>query len=252
MNNLALIAIALVAGCGMVAQRLPPRVGFGLKTSTVDAGEPVVLIVTVQNSTGADQSAPLGRYEVDWVVRSQDGREVAHYVPQWDVASLVAHIPARAARSFDVVASGTSAIQVPGQYEMTVNYHPLGVSEHLQFKVVAASRAALGQLAQSLHDAAVHDTGQDGLTAAEALTSMAYAVPPSMLCDVMEQNPATTYAVAPRLEADGSREAAECLVRAMIGSPSHRDEIRPILERLAQREEDAGIREEIRKAIVHE
>ncbi|HEY1221366.1 MAG: hypothetical protein ABSE42_11080 [Bryobacteraceae bacterium] len=248
--RLFLFVTALGAGGALVAQDPPIRVDFALRSSTVESGVPVIVTVTVRNDTDMESARflPFGRYEVDWLVRSRDGAEVAQWKPTGDTGSLGRNLPPHSVEKFSIVASGTSAIQSPGEYEIFPRYRTLDVSERLPFTVVPSSAESLGLRAQEFHDAAVVK-GEDGLTAAEALASMAYAVPASQLCDVMERNPSAPYFIAPRLEAMGGADAVHCLIRVLSGAPVQGIYIQWALQRLGKSEKDQALRSEIQKAL---
>jgi hypothetical protein len=235
----------------MGAQEAPVRVDFELKSSTVEAGVPVIITVTVSNDTDTESAKylPFGHYEVDWLVRSRDGAEVARWKPTGDSGSLGRRLPPHTEEKFTIVAAGTAAIRDPGEYEITPRYRFLDISERLPFSVVAGNAATMAQRAQEFHDAAL-TKGEDGLIAAEALAAMAYAVPTSQLCDVVEQNPLTTYAIAPRLETEGGVDAVHCLIRVMSVAPLQGlGYAKPALQRLGKSEKDPALRSEIEKAV---
>lgn len=223
-----------------------------LNNSTIESGEPAIVSVVLRNNTDSVQRMPLGRYEVDWTVRSQDGVDVAHWEPSGDVASLVAMMPAHSTKTFAIVALGTARIQQAGRYEIVAHYRPLDVSMTLPLTVVPSTAITLGKRAQELHDNAIITPGEEGRTAAEALASMVYAVPTPLFCDVMVHNPSATYAVLPRLEAAADRDALDCLIRALSAEPLHRPEIYPALQRLATSEKDAGLRDDIEQALAQQ
>ncbi|MGB7759882.1 MAG: hypothetical protein WBL61_08640 [Bryobacteraceae bacterium] len=78
---------------------------------------------------------------------------------------------------------------------------------------------------------------------------MAYAVPASQLCDVMERNPLAPYFIAPRLEAMGDADAVHCLIRVLSGQPVQGLYIQWALQRLGKSEKDQALRSEIQKAL---
>jgi hypothetical protein len=249
-TRLFIFATAFAAGGAFATQEPSVHVGFALRSSTVESGVPVIVTVTVRNDsdTESSQLLPVGRYEVDWIVRSRAGAEVAQWKPTGDVASELTRILPHAVRRFSIVAAGTAAIQVPGEYEIIPHYHSLDVSEGLPFTVVPSNAQTLGLRAQEFHDAAIVK-GEDGLTAAEALASMAYAVPTSQLCDVMERNPLAPNFIGPRLEAVGGPDAIHCLIRVMSGAPVQGIYIQWALQRLGKNEKDPALRSEIEHAL---
>jgi hypothetical protein len=240
------VLAALAIGGALAAQEPLVHVDFALRSSTVESGVPVIVTVTVRNDSDTDPSQllPVGRYEVDWIARPRAGAEVAQWRPSGDVASELTRILPHAVRKFTIVASGAAAIQVPGEYEITPRYHSLDISENLPFTVVPSSAATLTQRAQEFHDAALIG-GEDGVTAAEALASMAFAVPVSQLCDVMERNPMAPNFIAPRLEAIGGAEAIHCLTRVMSEQPVQGIYIQSALQRMGKTEKDPALRSEI-------
>jgi hypothetical protein len=244
-----MIAAALATVGAVAAQGPAVTVHFALKSSTVEAGVPLMVAVTVRNDTDAAQPVTIGRYEVDWTVRSRAGAEVAQWKPGGDFASLGKYLAPHAEEEFTIVASGTATILSPGEYEIVPRYRPLDISERLPFTVVPGDAAVLGLRAQEFHDAAIIK-GENGLRAAEALAAIAYAVPTSQLCDVVERNPLTTYAIAPRLETEGGVDAVRCLIRIMSVAPVQGlGYAKPALQRLGKSEKDPALRSEIEKAV---
>jgi hypothetical protein len=245
-TRLFIVAAALAAASTLAAQDPAIRVDFELKSSTVEAGVPVIITVTVSNDTDTESAKylPFGHYEVDWLVRSRDGAEVARWKPTGDSGSLGRRLPPHTEEKFTIVAAGTAAIRDPGEYEITPRYRFLDISERLPFSVVAGNAATLAQRAQEFHDAALV-SGEDGVTAAEALASMAYAAPVSQLCDVMEHNRMAPNFIAPRLEAIGGAEAIHCLTRAMAEQLGQGIYIQFALQRIGKSEKDPALRSEI-------
>ncbi|MGB7759747.1 MAG: hypothetical protein WBL61_07960 [Bryobacteraceae bacterium] len=150
-----MLVAALATAGAQVAQGPPIRVDFSLRSATVESGVPVIVTVTVRNDTDAEsaQFLPFGRYEVDWIVRSPDGATAAQWGPSGDVASELTRLLPHAVRKFTIVAAGSAAIKTTGEYELTMHYRPLDVSERLPFTVVPSSAGTLGLRAQEFHDA---------------------------------------------------------------------------------------------------
>ncbi|MGB7759883.1 MAG: hypothetical protein WBL61_08645 [Bryobacteraceae bacterium] len=130
-TRLFLFVTALGVGRALVAQDPPIRVDFALRSATVESGVPVIITVTVRNDSDTDSSQLLavGRYEVDWIVRSPDGAMAAQWGPSGDVASELTRLLPHAVRKFTIVAAGSAAIKTTGEYELTMRYRPLDVSE---------------------------------------------------------------------------------------------------------------------------
>jgi hypothetical protein len=243
--RILLVGASLAAAHGLVAR----DVEIELRNPAVESGEPVIIAVTLQNDTGAaEQSLPVGPAEVDWIVKSQEGAEVAHWQPSGEMLSLIHPMPPQAVRTFLVVAAATAGIRQPGSYEMTVHYRYLDVTRQVWFTVVPSSPASLSRRAQALHDAAAV-SGEDGRTAGEALANMAYAVPSSLLCDVLTRNRSASYAIVTRLGAAGDRDAGHCLIGLLSTGPFGRQEIYPVLEPLAKSTRDPALRRDIENAV---
>ena len=213
---------------GLSAQGRAVSAEFTLERSAVVAGEPLVILATVQNGTERSVILPEGELVVDWTVKTEDGSVVcASERPHGDTASLARTVSPGGRFSFSVIAYETATIRQPGRYRLFAAYVP-GIPtqeapSRIAFEVLARDNAALAKRAQELHDKAVRrssdwEANARAGRAAEELASMDYAGSRPLLCDVLKRNDAVMGSALRRLERDPDADTVGCFVEYFRGA----------------------------------
>jgi hypothetical protein len=244
--GLAVLSLALQAPQATVTCRA--------ERSTILAGEPLVLVVTVRNLTDRELQVPTDSGSLQRVSVGPVGVRLyptpAPFEPD-KVTFFVLPSPGEE-RTFKVLAGETAQLRVPGEYRMTVGYPEFGASTELRFTVLQHDLNALRKRAEEIYGV-VFETGDAGssLRAKQALTVMEPQVAEPLLCSLLKRNPSELdNPVAYRLQELASPAVVDCLSEILPRSRDVTHEMAArVLRVIAQRTPDTKLGEKIRQAL---
>jgi hypothetical protein len=220
--------------------------------TTILVGEPLLVTVTVANSSDVELLLP---DDAEAYRRVTAGPGIAiqspsRPTPPDDGYFAMRAVPGQEA-SVRIVADETAQLRRPGEYKMTVLFQPLGLSGDLTFTVIPRDTSALGRRADELYDSAVGmDVGEARL-ARTALAAMDPDVSAPRLCAVLKMNPdALDTQLSRRLEEMPNPGVVNCLIDDL---PRTRGVARATrtsaLKRISEKTPEGPLREKIRQAL---
>jgi hypothetical protein len=233
------------------------QVSVSLEKTSIVAGEPLVLSVTIRNEGDTDKLRCMDKTCLTWTVRSAGGDAVSAWQPvlAGDIAVPAARLAPGAATSFSVVAPDIARIATPGAYEISVQYVDMAWdqagadAEARSFTVLPRDEAALARRVKELSDAAAFPASPTAELAVEALAAIRYPVPEATLCAAMARHQISAKYLVPRLEASGDADAVACLVAQLGKGGLDVAIIGPALGRMAKKERDPVLRSDMENAM---
>jgi hypothetical protein len=222
--------------------------------STILAGEPLVLVVTVRNLTDKDLQVPTDSDSLQRVTVGPAGIRLypapAPFEPD-KVTFFVLPSPGEE-RTFKVLAGETAQLRVPSEYRMTVGYPEFGASTELRFTVSPYDFSALRRRAEEIYGVVLEmsDAGSS-LLAKRALTVIEPQVAEPLLCSLLKRNPGELEnSLAYRLEELASPAVVDCLTEILPhGRDITQEMVARVLRNIAQRTSDTKLREKIRQVL---
>jgi hypothetical protein len=217
---------------------------------TVVAGDPLMVTVTITNHSSTKL---LVRTDGDGILRSIVGPEGARAEydnanPPGDSTVFLNEVAPGTAQTVRFTATETIRLSRPGEYRMTLEYPPLGISGELLFTVKPYDRAALRVRAEELHDRLLGPDDEWELDEV-ALTAMDPSITKPLICDLLLQNHMSLL-LPRRLEEIGDAQSVNCLIAALPRSVGmQREAMTWGLKRLLSKVKDTDLRERIREAL---
>jgi hypothetical protein len=206
-----------------------------------------MVTVTITNHSS---SKLLVRTDGDGLLRTIAGPEGAHAEydnanPPGDSAVFLNEVLPGAAHTVRFTATETIRVSKPGDYRMTLEYPPLGITGELLFTVKPYDRAALRVRAEELRDRILSGTDEGGLNEV-ALAAMDASITTPLICDLLLRDRISLLLLR-RLEEIGDAQSVNCLIAALPRSVGmQREFIGYALRRLSSQVKDTYLLERIR------